>query len=426
MYQKIYQHTKKMGFFATHKRVLIAVSSGVDSMNLLHFLHLYKEDLQIEIAIAHINHKQRLESDQEEWYLQNWAQENHIPFFVSHFEGNFSESTAREYRYGFFKEIMVKYNYSALVTAHHANDQAETVLMRIIRGNLLRHLKAIQEIQNFGPGQLIRPFLIFKKEELPNIFHFEDQSNKMNYYFRNRVRNTYLPELEKENPQIYDSLIELSKETQLLFSALTELTKDFDKSDLLLFKKQTSGLQYYLLQEKLALLPDLEISKSQFKDLLYILNTKNNGYFPLKNGYQLILDNKTYVIEKIMLETESQEENLLLEYDSIRDYKGYLFSFKDTSVGENNNFKIPLYDKTPITLRGRNKGDYIDFGSFSKKLRRLFIDEKISIKERGKAIVGLQNGKIIFVLVAGKTYLRKVSENDIMRATLYIENLEKG
>ncbi len=425
MYQKIYQHTKKQGLFKSHKRVLIAVSSGVDSMNLLHFLHFYKDELQIEIAIAHVNHKQRKQSDEEEKFLQNWAKENQIPLFIKHFSGIFSEKKARDFRYAFFKEIMISYNYSALVTAHHANDQAETVLMRIVRGTLLRHLQAIQEVQDFGNGQLIRPFLTFNKEQLPNVFHFDDYSNQENHYFRNRVRNLYLRDLAKENPRIQEALTDLARESHLLFTALKELTDSYEKTDLSFFQSQSYAVQYYLLQEYIAKFSDLKLSKTQFKDIHSILTSKNNGIFPINSSYQLILSRKSFEIQKIMLETEVYKQKLLLKYGSMHDYKGYSFSFESIGTIKPHDISIPIYDTSPITLRGRNEGDVISFGSFSKKLRRLFIDEKYSIQERNEAIIGLQNDIIIFVIVADKTYLRKMAENDIMRATLYIENLEK-
>ena len=173
MYEKIYKEVKKESYFLNHKKVLIAVSGGVDSMNLLHFLYLYREKLTIEIGIAHINHKQRPESDAEECYLRQWAKEHSIPIEVSYFSGVFSEKTAREFRYRFFENIMEEKNYDALVTAHHADDQAETILMRLLRGSRLRHLSGITAVQPFSHGKLIRPFLTISKSDLPDIFHFD-------------------------------------------------------------------------------------------------------------------------------------------------------------------------------------------------------------------------------------------------------------
>lgn len=129
MYDNIFKEIQKKAYFAKHKKVLIAVSGGVDSMNLLHFLYIYRDKLEIEIGIAHINHKQRQESEMEEAYLCEWAEKHQIPIYVDYFSGIFSEKAARDFRYQFLKNYGRK-NYTAVVTAHHADDQAETIFMR--------------------------------------------------------------------------------------------------------------------------------------------------------------------------------------------------------------------------------------------------------------------------------------------------------
>ena len=100
---------------------------------------------------------------------------------------------------------------TALVTAHHADDQVETIFMRLIRGVRLHHLSAIKEKQKFDKGELIRPLLSFYKSDFPETIHFEDVSNQENHYFRNRVRNLYLPQLEKENPEIRKAILEFGE-----------------------------------------------------------------------------------------------------------------------------------------------------------------------------------------------------------------------
>lgn len=102
MYDNIFKDIQKKAYFAKHQNVLIAVSGGVDSMNLLHFLYQYRDKLEIEIGIAHINHKQRPESDLEEAYLRKWAEKHQIPIAVDYFSGVFSEKAARDFRYHFF------------------------------------------------------------------------------------------------------------------------------------------------------------------------------------------------------------------------------------------------------------------------------------------------------------------------------------
>ncbi|MGT2887821.1 tRNA lysidine(34) synthetase TilS [Streptococcus didelphis] len=423
MYTKIYNYIEEKALFKGHKKVLIAVSGGVDSMNLLSFLHSYQKALNIEIAIAHINHKQRVESDDEEKYLKNWAKKEGIPFFIAYFTGTFSEKSARDFRYNFFKKVMYQENYTALVTAHHADDQAETVLMRIIRGSLLRHLVGIKEIQAFGPGQLIRPFLNITKSQLPTPFHFEDYSNQETHYFRNRVRNNYLPTLSQENPNLNKALFDLANETQFLLQALQDLTEKISVTDLDIFLQQTEAVQYFLLQDYLSHFEDLMVSKKQFQDLLYIIRNKKSGVYPVKNHYSLTLDYRRFEIKKILPETEFTEDEILIEYGSVQNFRDYSFSYKTYELLKESEFTIPLYNLTPITLRGRQTGDKIFLGDFSKKLRRLFIDEKFTIDQRKKAIVGLQENQIIFVIISDKTYLRKAAKDDIMRARLYVEKI---
>lgn len=420
MYQKIYQTIQKQGLFDKHKKVLIAVSGGVDSMNLLHFLHLYKKKLAIEIAIAHVNHHQRSESDTEEAYLKKWAEENGLPIFVAHFSGKFSENAAREFRYAFFKKIMKKQSYTALVTAHHADDQAETVFMRLIRGSRLRHLSSMQSVQVFGEGELIRPFLNISKKELPDVFHFEDSSNDSSQYLRNRVRNDYLPTLEKENPQFKQHLQKLGQESQLVFQALNDLTQTIDYQNCQVFLQQTAAVQNILLQNYLDKFSQLKVSKQQFQEMLHLLQTKSNLSYAIKADYYLVKDEQSFEIKKISPKTDGKRLQKVLEYDNIVSYGQYRFSYQAT--GEATVIEvIPIFDLSPIILRSRQAGDKINFGDFSKKLRRLFIDDKIPSEDRKNAIIAEQKGQIIFVLVAGETYLRKASKHDIMRARLYIE-----
>lgn len=424
-YQEIYNLIKKYAYFYNHQRVLIAVSGGVDSMNLLHFLHIFQNDLQISIGIAHVNHKQRTESDEEESYLRIWAKKHDIPIYVSYFEGDFSEKAARDWRYDFFEKIMLRENYSALVTAHHADDQTETIFMRLLRGSRLRHLSGIKAVQPFANGQLIRPFLSFYKSELPEPFHFEDSSNEETNFLRNRIRKHYLPQLEKENPQLAQSLNQLGLETELLFQAFTDLTKHFNLTHLKEFQQQSASVQYFLLQCYLENFPYLHLKKAHFDNILYLIQKGRQGSYPLKNGYHLIVDPFSFKIEKIILEMELIEEEKVIECNNVLHYQNYQFLVSNELLSNQSQIVIPLHSLSPIKLRKRQAGDRISFGNFSKKLRRLFIDEKFTGVERQNAIIGEQEGQIIFVLIGDKTYLRKACKHDIMLAKLYIDKLEK-
>lgn len=417
MTQKLLQMMQAKGYFNQHKKILVAVSGGADSMSLLHFLYNHQKDLDIQLGIAHVNHKQRQESEHEEAYLRHWAEEHKVPFHYSAFSGKFSENAARTFRYEFFKQVMKDYDYSALVTAHHADDQAETIFMRLLRGSRLRHLTGISAIRPFGTGQIIRPFLHLTKAQLPVTFHFEDRSNTSLAYLRNRIRLSYLPTLSQENPKIKEHLCLLAEEISLMKQALGELTKDITITDLSVFQQQSDPVQLFLLQNYLDTFPDLQLSKGQFNQLISYLRKNGSGKIPLKNGYELVKTQTSCLIRKE--EAISLSPSCLLEFGKSVEFEDYTLTFSEFNDVSNTD-AISIWSDAPIVIRHRKEGDKIDLGSHHKKLRRLFIDNKILEKDRQKAIVGEQDGHIIFLYVAGRLYLKKRPENAILYGTVVI------
>ena len=417
MTEKLLQMMQAKGYFNQHKKILVAVSGGADSMSLLHFLYNHQKDLDIQLGIAHVNHKQRQESEHEEAYLRHWAEEHKVPFHYSAFSGKFSENAARTFRYEFFKQLMKDYDYSALVTAHHADDQAETIFMRLLRGSRLRHLTGISAIRPFGTGQLIRPFLHLTKAQLPVTFHFEDRSNTSLAYLRNRIRLSYLPTLSQENPKIKEHLCLLAEEIGLMEQALGELTKDISITDLSVFQQQSDAVQLFLLQNYLDSFPDLKLSKGQFNQLISYLRKNASGKMPLKNGYELVKTQTYFLIRKE--ESISLSSPCLLEFGKSVEFEDYTLTFSEFNDVSNTD-AISIWSDAPIVIRHRKEGDKIDLGSHHKKLRRLFIDNKILEKDRQKAIVGEQDGHIIFLYVAGRLYLKKRPENAILYGTVVI------
>lgn len=417
MTQKLLQMMQAKGYFNRHKKILVAVSGGADSMSLLHFLYNHQKDLDIQLGIAHVNHKQRQESEHEEAYLRHWAEEHKVPFHYSAFSGKFSENAARTFRYEFFKRVMKDYDYSALVTAHHADDQAETIFMRLLRGSRLRHLTGISAIRPFGTGQIIRPFLHLTKAQLPVTFHFEDRSNTSLAYLRNRIRLSYLPTLSQENPKIKEHLCLLAEEIGLMEQALGELTKDISITDLSVFQQQSDAVQLFLLQNYLDSFPDLQLSKGQFNQLISYLRKNASGKMPLKNGYELVKTQTYFLIRKEA--SISLSPPCLLEFGKSVEFEDYTLTFSEFNDVSNTD-AISIWSDAPIVIRHRKEGDKIDLGSHHKKLRRLFIDNKILEKDRQKAIVGEQDGHIIFLYVAGRLYLKKKPENAILYGTVVI------
>ena len=312
---------------------------------------------------------------------------------------------------------MKDYDYSALVTAHHADDQAETIFMRLLRGSRLRHLTGISAIRPFGTGQIIRPFLHLTKAQLPVTFHFEDRSNTSLAYLRNRIRLSYLPTLSQENPKIKEHLCLLAEEIGLMEQALGELTKDISITDLSVFQQQSDAVQLFLLQNYLDSFPDLQLSKGQFNQLISYLRKNGSGKIPLKNGYELIKTQTSFLIRKE--DAISLSPPCLLEFGKSVEFEDYTLTFSEFNDVSNTD-AISIWSDAPIVIRHRKEGDKIDLGSHHKKLRRLFIDNKILEKDRQKAIIGEQDDQIIFLYVAGRLYLKKRPENAILYGTVVI------
>lgn len=422
--QQFLKQCKEKAYFIEHQRVLLAISGGLDSMTLLNLLYKYQKELDIELILAHINHKQRIEADQEEKQLKEIAQKLGVKILTSSFSGVFSEKSARDFRYNFFKKVMQEEDCTALVTAHHADDQAETIFMRILRGSRLRYLSGMKDRQPFGGGELIRPLLEFSKTDFPTVFHFEDASNFENTYFRNRVRNQYFPLLETENPRIKQAIIGLGLEIAQLQKALSGLTKDLNMTDLQTFRKQKREVQVFLLQEYLEKFPDLQLSKAQFDDILHIVNTKTNYHHYLKNQYELIQDYQAFKIQKIGPKSDSKKGAILLQFEDIIELGGYCFSFGKELVGEVVQM-IPVSRKTSIVLRHRQSGDRILLNGHHKKLARYFIDKKYSLKERDEAVIVEQFNEILGIAGIVTGDLSKNSKRDIMKDVLYIKKIDR-
>lgn len=422
MEEKFLKVAQKGHFFDKHKAVLIAVSGGKDSMNLLHLLYKYQAILGIKIGVAHVNHQQRRAAVEEETYIREWTQRRGIPFYLSYFEGRFSEAAARTMRYDFFAEVMKKHHYTALVTAHHADDQAETILMRLIRGSRLAHLVGMKPVQPFIEGEVIRPLLSFDKSELMDVVHFEDESNHSPIYFRNRIRNEYIPLLTKENPKLKSTLLHIGKESAALHQALRDLTRHIDLGNLSEFQSQTAPVRYVLLQQYLEQFPELHLTRDQFQQVLGILETKANYQHHLKGDYYLIKDYQTFTITKIQPKTDRQEEEYVIESEGVFQYGQFIFSLNKPL--EQPDQILYLQANQPIILRRRQVGDSILLHSINKKVRRYFINQKIPQQLRCEAVVIEQGGKIYGIANMVASDLSKSIKNDIIKATLYIKMKE--
>jgi tRNA(Ile)-lysidine synthase len=203
--------------FDRGKSILIAVSGGSDSIALLRLFEKFQTDLQLKhIGVIHVNHGLRgEESDRDEQFVRECAQQFNLPFFVKRLSGKSGDSSgieewARKERYSFFMSVMESAQFEYLVTAHTLDDQAETVLMRLMRGSGIRGLRGILPLRE---DRVYRPLLKLEKSDLENwlteigqTYRF-DSSNDDTRFRRNMVRLKVIPMLKSIAPDISENLV---------------------------------------------------------------------------------------------------------------------------------------------------------------------------------------------------------------------------
>jgi tRNA(Ile)-lysidine synthase len=208
--------------------VLVAVSGGGDSTALLFMLHELKKRCAIKrIGVLHVNHGLRgSESDGDEKFVASLAQCLQLPFYVKRLKSRSlhspgMEAWARSERYGFFQKIKAQEGYDHIVTGHTADDQAETVLFRIMRGTGLRGLRGILAKREDG---IIRPIIDLRREEIlswlasHDIRFRHDSSNDDCAFGRNRIRHEVLPALERREPGAYGRLLTIAEKAARVWS----------------------------------------------------------------------------------------------------------------------------------------------------------------------------------------------------------------
>lgn len=221
--EKVKSTIKKYDLIKNGDNIVVGVSGGPDSMTLLNVLINLKENLNLKITVAHINHMIRQEAEEETKYVQNFCKQRDIECFVKREKVEElaknnkigTEEAGRKLRYSFFEEVLEKVNANKIATAHTANDNSETVLMNIIRGSGTSGLKGIEPIRE---NKFIRPLIECTREEIEEYCEEKklqpkiDKSNSENIYTRNKVRNMLLPYIKENfNPNIVNSLNRLSE-----------------------------------------------------------------------------------------------------------------------------------------------------------------------------------------------------------------------
>jgi tRNA(Ile)-lysidine synthase len=300
----IFQFLEKR--YDPQKGILLALSGGPDSLALLYVLLKFREQHPLDLALAHVNHNWRRESSQEAYSLKQLAESLHIPFHLKtldpeSLEGNL-ESACRQERLLFFEQLCAEHGYQAVLLAHHADDQAETVLKRVFEGASLPYLSGLRPVVKWHSLTIWRPMLPLRKEALRRwldshgLVPFEDSTNLDPRYLRGRFRTRILPALSQEfGKEIAPSLEHIGEEAQELrkyldsivdpwlqkmvkgpFGIFLDLQETFPSSDFeckYLFRKICEEAGFVLSREQIMLAVQFVQSKAGNRKLRFGTHT---------------------------------------------------------------------------------------------------------------------------------------------------------
>jgi len=383
--------------------VVVGVSGGPDSMALLYLMNKLKHELDLFLICAHVDHNVRKESKDERKFLESYCKKEGIFFRYSEIttygDDNF-ENEARTFRYNYFDKLIHEYNAKFLLTAHHGDDLIETILMRIVRGSSLKGYSGFSRIVNKEDYKIIRPLITMTKEEIEefdkenNIDFVIDKTNFDDVHTRNRYRKYVLPFLKNENPNVHLKFLKFSE-------ILLETNAYIDK--------EANNQKNKVIKEGI-----LDVEK--FKELDKIIQTKII-YSILETIYgdDLLIVSDVHVT-LVMNLINSNKPNLVVHLPNnvmcTKTYNEVSFNFKEQKDevyeieindivnlpnGKNievltdsewtNNFVTRLSSKEvtlPLHVRTKKIGDKIHIKNMkgTKKIKDIFIDEKIDPKER--------------------------------------------
>lgn len=395
--------------------VVCAVSGGADSMALLWALYLLKDKLKICLSAAHFNHHLRAEeSDRDEAFVAEFCRGYGIPFVAG--SGNVVsgpkglEAAAREARYAFLRSLPGK-----IATAHTATDNAETVLLHLVRGTGLKGLGGVMPVN----GNVIRPMLSVTREEVLDFLEeysipfVEDSSNAGDDFLRNRLRHHIVPQLNKENPSLSANLSAMALRLRQDEEALDIIAREkyTDRvSDLLVLQP---AIRSRVLAKILLNAGVREPEAAHIAALESLLNSpKPSAKAEFPGGVTVARNYDT-------LETARRTEEIIpQELTDSATVSGFQIScFLNTRDGQTAE-SFAVVPRGKMVIRSRQEGDTIRLNAGTKSLKKLFIDKKIPAAMRSSIPVIADDVGVLGVAGIGANLDRLSTGKDAVRIVI--------
>ena len=405
--------------FKENDTIVLGCSSGPDSMALFHMLLKLREKYKLNLICAHVNHNMRKQSAEEYAFLEKYCDTHNVAFegmIIKEYGDDNFHNEARNIRYHFFEDIVLKYDAKYLITAHHGDDLVETILMRISRGSNLQGYSGFHEIVDMDSYKIIRPLINFTKEEIleydkkNKVPYYIDESNNQDKYTRNRYRKYILPFLKEENKDIHLKFLKFSRNLtdaykfieQQRNKAMKKVIEE-EKVQIDEFLKIDEYLQreilYYLVSEYYQ--DDLLLINDRHIDLMLdtIKRKKSNITLDMPNDVCAIKSYNEFYLKRNTEDINEYE----IQFDTFASLPNHHTIEKVDKIEGNSNNICRLNSEEitlPLTIRTRNVGDKIAVKGLNgtKKVKDIFIDKKIPLTKRELwPIVTDAKGNIVWI-----------------------------
>lgn len=409
MQNKVLAFVRKYNLFSPGDTVICAISGGADSVALLFCLYLLKDKLGITLEAAHFNHRLRgAESDRDEAFVKNLCDRYDIPLHLG--SGQIVpgkkglEAAARDARYGYFQTLKGK-----IATAHTADDNAETVLLHLVRGSGLKGLGGIAPVN----GNIIRPMLEVTRQDVEYFLeewclsHITDSSNETDAFLRNRIRHHVMPLLKAENPRLAENLSAMAlnlREDEKLLSSLAENDTLPTVESL---KTMPPALRNRALEAFLKRSGVKEPEQSHIalaEKLVFSDKPSARAAFPGGVTIARSYDRLT------VLQPEELPLEVALPCPGEAEFGGYRVICTPSEKIENTATVFTLRPQGQLLLRGRKSGDAIRLSGGTKQLKKLYIDKKIPASRRPQIPVVSDEAGVLAVCEIGANLDRTAAE----------------
>lgn len=400
MLNKLLAFIRRYDMIGESEHIICAVSGGADSVALLFALYLLKEKLGIRLSAAHFNHHLRgEESDRDEQFVKDFCAGYDIPLFLG--EGDVSrgkkglEAAARDARYGFLRSLNGK-----IATAHTADDNAETVLLHLVRGTGLKGLGGIAPIN----GSIIRPMLTVTRQDVErfldewNLRCIQDSSNDTDVFLRNRLRHHVMPLLKEENPRLAENVSAMALRLRLdeeYLSDMGQMEYPLDVETLVkMHPARRSRILERFLQDSGVREPEA-VHIAQTEALLYSERPSARAHFP--GGVTI---SRNYGILEAQTEGEGFSP-VRLKRNGSTEVPGWRITCREAEQIVNTDDTFTVVPDGEMILRPRGAGDTMRLTGGAKSLKKLYIDRKIPAALRSSVPVLADDAGVLGVYGIG-------------------------